>query len=113
MGECFYDQETIPESGILICQWIRQYWLRCQLDPQDGVSRFQKMNLHNPFFILRNYLVQEALDQLANGERTLLTEIWDALQNPFVENSLNQKFFKRRPEWARNRPGCSALSCSS
>lgn len=36
-----------------------------------------------------------------------------ALERPYDEQSENDIFAERRPEWARHKAGCSALSCSS
>ena len=35
------------------------------------------------------------------------------LEHPYDEQPEHDELAERRPEWARNRPGCSALSCSS
>ena len=72
-----------------------------------------KMNQTNPAFILRNYLVQEALDELAQGSRQKLDALMVALRTPYEANAVTAPFFVKRPEWARHRVGCSALSCSS
>ena len=71
------------------------------------------MNRHNPFVIPRNYLVQQALDGLARGDRMPLDELIAALKTPYEDNAVTRKFAARRPEWARQKPGCSDLSCSS
>ncbi len=71
------------------------------------------MNANNPFFIPRNFIVQEAIDALGQNDTTVLKALEEVLKNPYSENENSKKFFRKRPEWARTKPGCSALSCSS
>ncbi len=71
----------------------------------------QIMRKSNPRFILRNYLLHEASEKLESGDSTLFDELYEALKNPYSKNG--DKFFKKRPEWAEKKAGCSMLSCSS
>jgi uncharacterized protein YdiU (UPF0061 family) len=43
----------------------------------------------------------------------VLERLMKVLERPYDEQPANAEFAARRPEWARNKPGCSALSCSS
>ncbi len=110
---CYYQQENLPEIAKPLISWIKAF-LKIQISNPLAVTEQTKlMNSHNPYFILRNYLVQEALEQLAFGNREQLDSLMLALKTPYQENSVTQKFYKRRPDWAKDKAGCSALSCSS
>ncbi|MDX5397901.1 MAG: protein adenylyltransferase SelO family protein, partial [Hymenobacteraceae bacterium] len=71
----------------------------------------QRMQEHNPRFILRNYLLHEAIQELERGENQLFLKLQEAIKNPYSKQF--DEFFKKRPEWARQQSGCSMLSCSS
>ena len=71
------------------------------------------MNAVNPWFVLRNYLAQEAIERAHKGDYNLLHALDEALLNPYVEQTQFAQFFAKRPEWARHRAGASMLSCSS
>jgi uncharacterized protein YdiU (UPF0061 family) len=69
--------------------------------------------LVNPKYVLRNYMAQLAIDDADKGDYNLLNELYKMLLKPYNEQENNQKWFAKRPEWARHKVGCSALSCSS
>jgi uncharacterized protein YdiU (UPF0061 family) len=71
------------------------------------------MNRANPKYVLRNYLAQLAIDALEQGDASVIDRLMRVLEHPYEDQPENDDLAERRPEWARNRPGCSALSCSS
>jgi uncharacterized protein YdiU (UPF0061 family) len=71
------------------------------------------MNAVNPKYVLRNYLAHLAIEALAVGDATVMERAMRVLQRPYDEQPGCDDLATRRPEWARHKAGCSALSCSS
>jgi len=47
------------------------------------------------------------------GDFSMVRELLDVLRNPYDEQPEHDHLAEKRPEWARHRPGCPMLSCSS
>ena len=93
--------------------WFKKYEERLKIERVSSEERKEKMNAVNPKFVLRNYMSQMAIDEAENGNYTLIDELFQLLKKPYSEQPKNEKWFVKRPEWARNKVGCSMLSCSS
>jgi uncharacterized protein YdiU (UPF0061 family) len=93
--------------------WLKQYRDRARVDSATDQQRREKMNAVNPKYVLRNYMAQLAIDKAETGDNSLVVELLELLRRPYDEQPEFEKYFARRPEWARNRAGCSMLSCSS
>jgi uncharacterized protein YdiU (UPF0061 family) len=90
-------------------QWLERYAARARNEP----GRVERMDRANPKYVFRNYLAVQAIDALAQGDAALLERLMHVLQRPYDEQPEHDELAGRRPEWARERPGASALSCSS
>jgi uncharacterized protein YdiU (UPF0061 family) len=58
-------------------------------------------------------MAQMAIDEADKGEYHLIDELYQMLKRPYDEQPHCEKWFAKRPEWARSKIGCSMLSCSS
>jgi serine/tyrosine/threonine adenylyltransferase len=110
----YYQPEQLTDSyNNKMNGWLKTYLLRAQKDRIPEYERKTRMNAVNPKYVLRNYLAQLAIDQAEIGEFSLVNELLDVLRTPYAEQPDKERFAAKRPEWARNRAGCSMLSCSS
>ncbi|MGH8688881.1 MAG: protein adenylyltransferase SelO [Burkholderiales bacterium] len=109
LAPAFY-AEPAPEHLARLAAWLRQ-WLAKAESPAE--SRAKRMNAVNPKYVPRNYLAQLAIDAMAAGDASVLERLMKVLERPYDEQPGNGEYAERRPEWARHKPGCSALSCSS
>ena len=58
-------------------------------------------------------MAQLAIEKAEKEDLSLLKELATMLKDPYAEAPQYQHWYKKRPEWARNKVGCSMLSCSS
>jgi serine/tyrosine/threonine adenylyltransferase len=104
-----------PEAGAPaeMAGLLRRYAARVRLDGTPNRERALRMNAVNPKFVLRNYLAQLAIDDVEQGSERVLSSLLSVLRHPYDDQDDQQLFAEKRPEWARQRAGCSMLSCSS
>ncbi|KAB1157276.1 YdiU family protein [Tenacibaculum aiptasiae] len=93
--------------------WFNRYFKRLQQENSSDTERKQKMNSVNPKYVFRNYMAQLAIDDADKGDYKLIDEFYTLFKNPYSEQPEFEKWFAKRPEWARHKVGCSMLSCSS
>ena len=113
LGDVFYDAAALGARGDELMTWVRRWHARVTHDTDAVASRRQRMHAVNPRFVLRNYLAQQAIDAADQGDPSLVRTMLDVMRHPYDEQPHFAQFAARRPEWARDRAGCSMLSCSS
>jgi len=94
-------------------KWFKAYGEKLLVEPLNDENRKIEMNKVNPKYVLRNYMAQLAIDDADSGDYKLIDELFQLLKKPYDEQPENEKWFAKRPEWARSKVGCSMLSCSS
>jgi uncharacterized protein YdiU (UPF0061 family) len=110
----FYDEDAcVPARRAALAGWLRRYVARARQDAVPGSDRRERMNRINPKYVLRNYLAQQSIDALELGDASVMERLMTVLQRPYDEQPGQEELAGRRPEWARHKAGCSALSCSS
>lgn len=110
LKESFYLANPTKEFLEQLCQWLKKY--TSLLDEGDK-ERVQNMNLVNPLYICRNYLTQIATEKILMGDLQYIERLNQVLRQPYTEQPGFEEFAQKRPDWAKNKPGCSTLSCSS
>ena len=95
--------------------WLKLYAKHIDLY-HSGLSHAERktsMNSCNPKFVLRNYMAQEAIDAATAGDYSRITLLQKVLSTPYDEQANEDWLAVKRPDWARHKVGCTALSCSS
>ena len=114
LEDAYYDSSKI--NGDVMAQtneWMRTYLARLSRDHRSDAERSAQMDAVNPVYVLRNYLAQQAIDLAERQDYSEISRLLQLLRNPYQTQPGMDAYAMKRPEWARNRAGCSTLSCSS
>ncbi len=114
LHEAFYSGTgPCADTATQLRAWLQRWALRVHADGELDAERIGRMNRTNPKYVLRNWLAQRAIDDATDGDTAMLERLLQMLQRPYDEQPEHEELAGRRPEWARHKAGCSALSCSS
>lgn len=114
ISNAFYNEGELNDETVNSWKdWFSEYIEKINKEPISDEERKQKMNAFNPKYVLRNYMAQVAIDAANKSNFEIINELYQVLKKPYDEQPSYEKWFAKRPEWARNKVGCSMLSCSS
>lgn len=105
--ESFYSE---PDEALLH-ETLIAYSERIKTNTCSKVISKNKMQASNPRFILRNYMLHEAIEKLEKGDDSLFKKLEEYCKHPYTNKG--DAYFIKRPDWAAQKAGCSMLSCSS
>jgi uncharacterized protein YdiU (UPF0061 family) len=108
--ESFYTDPSEKETEALH-KIMQAYQERIKKNKISREASRKKMRSANPRFILRNYLLHQAIEEIQDGNTTLFEKLQEAMKDPY--SNKGDEFFAKRPDWASQKAGCSMLSCSS
>ncbi len=109
-SEVFYNQPDANQKARFFSV-IENYQKRVKTNTISPKDSKKKMAETNPRFILRNYLLHAAIEELEGGETALFDKLQQAMKEPYSPKW--DEFLVKRPDWATQKAGCSMLSCSS
>ena len=87
--------------------WLDRYDERIKYI--DKTERKKQMLGANPKYVLKNYMLQEAIDAAENGDFSLVDDLFKIAQNPFEEYPEFERWAEATPQAFKNQK----LSCSS
>jgi uncharacterized protein YdiU (UPF0061 family) len=110
-----YRSDELGDAVAELVSWCERWRQRSLSEPSAPTPEARKtaMDSVNPKYVLRNYMAQLANDAAEAGDYSLIEELLEVLRRPYDEQPEHEGWYQRRPDWARSRPGCSMLSCSS
>ncbi len=97
----------IPSHSLVI--WLDSYDERLGREALSHQERCEKMLATNPNYVLKNYMLQEAIDKAEKGDFSGVDALMKIALAPFDEHPGLERFSRATPDQAKNLK----LSCSS
>lgn len=95
--------------SLALVNWCRRLEKRYQQQALAPERRQETMLSSNPALILRNHLLQAAIERAKIGDYSEISCLFDALSDPFVESDIYREYYQAAPSDAAE----IILSCSS
>ncbi len=89
--------------------WAADYRARLRAEQSDDLMRRTAMHGVNPRFVLRNYLVQQAIERAEQGDYAEIGRLLDLLSRPYDQQPGMAAYASEPPAWGRR----IEVSCSS
>ena len=92
-----------------IIEWFEEYKKTIKAQNQDFKKMKELMKATNPKYVIKNYMLQEAIDDAKKGDFKLVNDLLNIAQKPFDEH----KEFERYSKPTASEHSNLRLSCSS
>jgi serine/tyrosine/threonine adenylyltransferase len=107
----FYEPLTAEKRREFIA-WIKD-WREALKDSKlssDEIS--ERMRMANPKFVLREWMLVDAYSKAANGDDSLLKELFELVKHPYEEGTPEEtaSYYRRAPESSHVRGGTAFMS---
>ena len=99
----------LEKSAAAFEVWFSDYRTRLSEEKTAPKQRQKNMWAANPKYILRNYLLQQAIEKAEQGDFTEIDRLLTLLQRPFDDQPDYNEYAQEPPEWGRHLE----ISCSS
>lgn len=97
----------LPDVGLT--DWLQRYRHRLQQEVLNDEERAVRMNAVNPKYVLRQYLLQQAIEQAQQGNVDSMNELYQVMSKPYDEQPEYEQYAALPPDWAAG----ICVSCSS
>ncbi len=115
LGEVRLDADSIPVLRDELTDrdafdaWLPDYRARLVNEHSADAARRAGMHAVNPQYVLRNHLLQAAIERAENGDASEVGRLFRIMQRPFDEQPGNERYAAEPPPEARH----ISVSCSS
>ena len=106
------DRKELLKLGFLhtpMNEWLDEYDNYLTDNKTTQTERHERMLKINPKYILKNYILQEAITKAEQGSFELVDALFNIAQNPYAEHKEFERWAKATPDEFKNQK----LSCSS
>jgi len=90
-------------------EWLDEYDKRLKENESSIEERQERMLKANPKYVLKNYMLQEAIEKAEEGDYRLVEALFEIAQNPYAEHEKFERWAGKTPDEFKNKK----LSCSS
>ena len=89
--------------------WLDDYDTRLEENTSSTQERQDKMLQTNPKYVLKNYMLQEAIDAAEKGDYILIDALFDIAYDPYDEHEKYERWAGATPgEFKNNKMSCSS-----
>ena len=113
LAEAVTDRSRFAAQIDALSAWLADYRASLAAEGRDPGERRAAMDAVNPWFVPRNWLLQQAIEAAEGDDWQPLQRLCQAAAQPYREDMAFADLVAPCPPHLARHPGCSQLSCSS